>query len=221
MLKVNQLIGFGVGDAGGLTCTYGSQVHTESVGPQITMAGHTGLAASGYNVVCVVGRKSGAFSGSSCTIDGISATQLSTQQDTSNANCRIEFWIAASSGNTTGSVVFTWSTTVNANSTYVANWAITGTLSSPASKYASSVSNDNTGNYTLNLNVPVGGVVIAAVYRASGTGMTTWTGVNEDVDSNAIEAGSIISVAGGTPLAVSAVKTSAQTYEFAAAVSLN
>jgi hypothetical protein len=167
------------GGAGAATVTYIGRNDAGSGSTQ-TFAGQAiGTAAPNRYVIVSVAQNSGTrLATPTVTVGGISATAVvALRTDYSSAASTTQaLFIAAVPTGTTADVVVTWSTTVDF--TAIAVWAAYGI--NPTA-IATATSGADPASFTV--NVPSGGIVIAAVNNTQYT-TSTWAGATENYDNN-------------------------------------
>lgn len=130
-----------------------------------------------YIVVSAVARKAGsAFTLSSITVGGVSATIVKQITNTGTNSNTAALAIAKVPTGTTGDIVVTWSTTVLRCQINV--WRVVGIGSVTAYDSDSSTANDP----SVNLDIPGRGFAVGAALTAAATSVS-WTGLVEDSDS--------------------------------------
>lgn len=140
-----------------------------------------GTAAANRHVVVGIFTRTG-VSISSVTIGGISATSVVT---VTNGNNHAALYIAAVPTGTTANIVVTYGSTSVVHA--IAVWAIYG-----ANATAHDTGSDTTDTFSpSSFDVPAGGVAIGFVSGANSppSNNAAWTGLTEDVDVGADEAG--------------------------------
>lgn len=144
-----------------------------------------GTADTNRRMFAMVIAESNAFVGqpSSVTIAGVSATLLRTQND-AFGTCTISLWTAVVPTGTTGDVVVTHS-----NSRRSCCVALYRAIGAAATLHASGF-NDSTGNPSVAVDVPSGGVGMAAIANANGPGPFVWTNYTENAEG-IIETGNL------------------------------
>jgi len=138
-----------------------------------------GTAAPNRYVIVAVMQNSGTRPATpTVTIGGITATPaVEMRTDYSGAASTTQaLFIAAVPTGATADIVVTWSTTVDI--TAIAKWAAYGIN---PTVIGTATSGANPASFTV--NVPSGGIVIAAVNNPQYT-TSTWTGATEDYDHN-------------------------------------
>lgn len=174
-----------------------------------------GSASSARYVVVSTGAPNGGSAPSSVTVGGLSASLLKSQ---SVSSYNTSIWIAAVPTGATATVVVS---TASSLSMGIGVWAVYNIMSSTAVATSGA-----TGSApSLNLTVSANGIVITSGFASDTSPTTTWTGVTENFDTvfdtNRMTTGaSIVSVAGGSPLSVSAAYTGSAAGYVSAAVSL-
>jgi hypothetical protein len=153
---------------------------------------------------------------SSMTVAGISATKIIA--DGGGVNAGVELWRASVPTGTTGDVVVTYdSSSARCGVSLYAGYDIATTAT------ATDTSNADPG--VGSINVPAGGVAIAAMTQVSGDpgGTTTWTGLTEDADfvvggePGSMSTASDDFASAQTPLAISANISNGSTFAFVCA----
>lgn len=184
MLILNELIGFGASEQVNTTISFlQSSVSASDLTTYTFSSQNLGVDDSNRWIIVAVGNVgSGADRTiNSVTVGGISATQIVTSGFA--ANRTVDIWAAAVPTGTTGDIVVTNSGAC-VRCGYSAWRLITGTPAS--SSYATgSDTTVSSGDLSASLNVPQGGVIVAACQHISGSGTETssWTNVSEDWDS--------------------------------------
>lgn len=134
-------------------------------------------ASDRYIIVTAIARKAGAaFTLSSITIGGVSATIVRQVTNTVTNSDTAAIVIANVPTGTTGDVVVTWSTTVLRCA--IGMWRATSLSSATEHDASTSTAADP----TYAIDVPAGGFAIAAGLTAAAT-TVTWTGLTEKFDS--------------------------------------
>lgn len=144
-----------------------------------------GAAVSGRkSIVGVAHRAVGStITVNSVTIDGVSATQQASANDTTDTNTtHASIWSAATpSANTTGDVVVVFSS--GAVRCGINVWKMTGAAAVNATAIATSV---NSGAGDISLTIPTNGAVCAF---SAGVGFGSWVGITECLTPQDIEGG--------------------------------
>jgi len=141
-----------------------------------TFASHSlGTAAADRKIVVATYGQRASVSVSTLTVNGVSASLVKAQQ-VSSADRTVEIWQAAVPTGTTGDIVVTFSGGASAHCS-VGVWAVYGATSAAHAMLGNS-SNPSTGT----INVPAGGVLIAASVNNNAS-TNTWTGPTEKFDA--------------------------------------
>lgn len=179
------LLASGGGGGGGSPgpLTFGSYVYNDGVNAISTT--FTGLAigpaASDRWVVAAISvHHDGARSLSTVTIGGVAATKLYSAPTLSFAGTTFEFWKANVPTGTTANVVVT----DPAGIIYEGGCATYYCAGEPTF-HAGAHDNTYTGNtFSVAINVPDGGAVIAAAFNDSAGALSSWAGVTADATDN-------------------------------------
>jgi len=179
MFEATHLIGFGA-DAASAVPSYSYRTHAEDFTDLTTYtfaSQDIGTAsATRYVVVTVFGRHTAAFTFSSVTVAGVSATSVVEQ---ANAGSRLGIFIAAVPSGTTGNVV------VTASGGIVRCGIGVYALYDLSSSTAITTNSSTASPAALSVNVTPGKILIAAAYTNGGSGnQLTWSGATEDFDVN-------------------------------------
>jgi len=181
MLFVNQLNGFGVEAAAAAAAptksyraTYSSG--TSSSNPTFATC-DIGTASATRRVVVLVSGEGSAWTLSSATIAGVSATISVQAASTGSIGASSAIIIASVTSGTTGDIVLTFSTSISYYqiSVYATYDLTSGTAATTASSTAVST-------FSLDSNVTAGDLIFAMGHADNGTNFS-WTGVTEDNDT--------------------------------------
>lgn len=148
-----------------------------------TFAGISFGTTTNRNCVAVVfgTRANSARTVTSVTIGGVSATLVETANQTTGGADISSMYVASGVSGTTGDIVITMSNTMLRM--VVASYSIYNTFS--CTPYNS---NDNIGTtggtLATTVNIPANGAVLGAIWLSGSTSMSSsWTGANEDFDT--------------------------------------
>ena len=183
LLQSNQLIGFGVSVASAAaTVTFtDSSVDATDATTYTFSTQSIGTASADRKVVVAADTAGGAASAdgiSSMTIAGESATQVIATIAPLGDETQVELWQADVPTGTTADIVVTWNGAHGRCGISV--WGVTGALSAATDTLED---NSSTTAETGTIDVPAGGVLIAAVvHTATGTKTHAWTGPTEAYD---------------------------------------
>lgn len=151
-----------------------------------TFASQTlGTADTNRRIFAMVVNEANAFQGvpTSVTIGGVSATSISSQLDAFGSTA-ISLWTALVPTGTTGDVVVTHSTTKRSCAI-----SLYRTVGASASLSASGTS-DISGNPSVAVAIPAGGIGLAAITNPHGPGPFVWTNYTENAEG-VIETGNL------------------------------
>ena len=200
------LLGGGAANADAIWAAYNYRVANQTT-YTFTAHGIGTAAANRYVVVLIAGGANGRTV-SSVTVAGQSCTVISTL---TNGVRDAAMAITASpvTSGTTADVVVTWSG--GENRCHIGTYALTGI----GSKTPTDTGTDTgSGNRSTSIDILAGGSAIGLMVHSAGTsGSTTWTGLNEDVDTSGdgvitFSAASLDSSTAQTGLSVSATGSS-------------
>ena len=119
-----------------------------------------------------------------CTIGGVSATQILQRASASNAGFQCVFYILNVTSGTTATIVITKGGTSDMNRCGIGYWSMTG-QGTGTTPYATA-SNDGTSptiGTTINIAANGGVIAISENSAMEGGNTTTWTGVTERYDT--------------------------------------
>lgn len=183
LLQSNQLIGFGAGGgAAAATVTFtDSSVDATDATAYTFSTQSIGTAAADRKIVVAADTAGGAASAdgvSGITVGGEALTQVAATIAPLGDETQVELWQGTITTGTTADIIVTWNGAHGRCGIGV--WAVTG-----AGAAASDTVEDNSSTTaeTGTIDVPAGGVLIAAVvHTATGTKTHVWTGPTEDYD---------------------------------------
>lgn len=163
-----------------LTRTYGGTATSGADASSYNLTASSGLSATGYNLACIHMREVSGATVTAVSIDGVAATLIYNYADAGAGH--IVWALAASGGNTSGTIAVTCSNT--ALRCTAQWWAISGTPNFTATDTANDPSptdNGSTITASLDINVVTGGLVFAAMQYNTVDLFNSAIGVTSDV----------------------------------------
>lgn len=183
MLVASQLVGFGAASPAAWVETAATATDETDLTTYTFSSQSLGSpAADRYIIVGVTARRATAFTITSVTVAGVTATLVAgaDASNVSSGNTRAALYIAAvpASAGLTGDVVVVVSGA--ALRLGVICWRATGLLSATASSTVASTANDPTGTLT----IPADGFGLGIVTSGVAAPNVAWTGLTEDADTD-------------------------------------
>lgn len=151
--------------------------NTGTYDTSFTLTGKT-LSTTGKNIVAVGAQTLNTGEWSTCTIDGVAATSVLTY--TAPSTQRMALFVANSSGNAVGNIVFGL-VSFGADAVAMINWGMTGAASSTPSATATQANL----NSSVSLAIPTGGAAIGFQFGSNNGVSPTWTAMTGDASISA------------------------------------